>query len=385
MKTKNEVYADNASTTKIEPNVLTEMIECFNLYGNPSSAHKMGINSSNLINVARNKISGAINSKDSEIYFTSGGSESNNLAIKGFAKANIKKGNHIITSVIEHPSILNTMKYLENNGFIVDYISVYKDGVIDLAQLKNAIRDDTILISIMFANNEIGTIQPIKEIGEITKENSICFHTDAVQAIGCCNIDVQSLNIDMLSLSGHKFYAPKGIGALYVKNGIKLDNLIHGGHQEKGLRAGTENVPYIVGMGKAIKIASQDIINTNKNLIKLRDRLINEIETNIPNAYLNGHRTNRLPGNISFSFENIESESLLFMLNMNNIYASGGSACSSGSLNPSHVITSIGVNEDLAHSTIRFSLGKYNTIADINYIMSILPDIAIKLRSMKNA
>ena len=316
--------------------------------------------------------------KPSEIYFTGCGSESDNLAIKGIAYENTGKGNHIITSKIEHPAVLNTCHTLETEGFEVTYLNVDKNGVISINELEGAIRNNTILISIMYANNEIGTIEPIKEIGEIAKKHNIFFHTDAVQAVGNIKIDVKKDNIDLLSMSGHKFYAPKGIGALYVKDGIDFHKLQDGGHQERDKRAGTENIAGIVGMGKAIEIAYSKLDEYRKKQIELREYLIKKIETKFPNAKLNGHRTKRLPGNCNISFPNIDAEELLYKLDENGICASAGSACSTGNPMPSHVLLAIGLPQELAKGTIRFTIGDENTKDDIDYLINCLEEIIYK-------
>ncbi|NLX63082.1 MAG: cysteine desulfurase NifS [Tissierellia bacterium] len=380
---KKYIYMDNAATTPVKQEVLDEMLPYFNVnYGNPSSIYTLGSKSKNAISIAREKIAKAINADAREIFFTAGGSEADNWAIKGIAYANKNKGNHIITSKIEHHAVLHTCQYLEKQGFRVTYLDVDQYGLIDLEQLKEAITDDTILISIMFANNEIGTIQPIKEIGEIAKEKGIYFHTDAVQAIGHIKIDVDELNIDLLSMSAHKFYGPKGIGALYVRRGVKIDSLIAGGGQERNKRAGTENVPGIVGMGKAIELAYENLEEKNAKLIKLRDRLIEKIFEKIDYVRLNGHPTNRLPGNVNVCFEFIEGESILLSLDMVGIAASSGSACTSGSLEPSHVLLAIGLSHEIAHGSVRLTLGDFNTEEEVDYVAEKLAEIVSRLRSM---
>lgn len=377
------IYMDNSATTQVKQEVLDEMLPYFSInYGNPSSIYALGGKSKNAVEVAREKIAKAIGANANEIFFTAGGSESDNWALKGIAFANRKKGNHIITSKIEHHAILHTCQYLEKEGFRVTYLDVDKYGTVDLEQLKNSITDDTILISIMFANNEIGTIQPIKEIGQIAKEKGIYFHTDAVQAIGHVKIDVNDLNIDLLSMSAHKFYGPKGIGVLYIRKGVKIDPLITGGAQERNRRAGTENVPGIVGMGKAIELAYDNLEESNARLIKLRDRLINKILDRIDYVRLNGHPTNRLPGNVNVCFEFIEGESLLLSLDMEGIAASSGSACTSGSLEPSHVLLAIGLPHEIAHGSLRLSLGDFNTEEEIDYVVDKLVEIVSRLRAM---
>ena len=374
---------DNAATTKILPEVLDSMLPYLkNEYGNPSSIYSIGREGRKAIENAREQVAKTLNSNPNEIFFTSGGSESDNWAIKGIAFANEKEGKHIITTNIEHHAVLNTCKYLEKYGFEITYLPVKSNGIIDIEDLKKAIRKDTILISIMFANNEIGTIQPIKEIGEIAKEKNIYFHTDAVQAIGNIPIDVNELNIDLLSLSGHKFHGPKGVGALYIRKGVKISKMIHGGGQERNMRAGTENVASIVGLGKAIEIASKNITQRSKYLIKLRDRGIKELIEKIPDTILNGDPINRLPGNINVCFKYIEGESILLMLDMKGICASSGSACTSGSLEPSHVLLAIGLPHEIAHGSLRLTLSEENTQKDIDYLLEILPPIIENLRNM---
>jgi cysteine desulfurase len=380
---KNRIYMDNAATTPVKKEVLDEMLPYFSeLYGNPSSIYELGRKSKAAIEDAREKIAKSIGAKEREIFFTGSGSEADNWAIKGIAYANKNKGNHIITTKIEHHAVLHTCEYLEKNGFEVTYLDVDENGLIDLEQLKKSIKANTILVSIMFANNEIGTIQPIKEIGEITKEKGIYFHTDAVQAIGHVKIDVDEMNIDMLSMAAHKFYGPKGIGGFYIRRGTKIDSLISGGAQERKRRAGTENVPYIVGMGKAIEIAYEDMEKSNEKLIKLRNSLIEKIRTNIPYVKLNGHPEKRLPGNVNFSFRFIEGESLLLSLDMVGVAASSGSACTSGSLDPSHVMLAIGLTHEVAHGSLRLSLGDFNTEEEIDYVVENLKTIVDRLRQM---
>ncbi|NLY86340.1 MAG: cysteine desulfurase NifS [Tissierellia bacterium] len=380
---KKYIYMDNAATTPVKKEVLEEMLPYFTeKYGNPSSVYSLGSMSKRAVEDAREKVAKALGANPREIFFTGGGSESDNWAIKGVAFANYDKGNHIITSKIEHHAILHTCEYLEKKGFEVTYLDVDEYGIVDLEQLRNAITDKTILISIMFANNEIGTIQPIKEIGEIAKEKNIYFHTDAVQAIGNIKIDVKELNIDLLSLSAHKFYGPKGIGALYVRQGVKIDPLITGGAQERKRRAGTENVPAIVGLGKAIELAYTNFEEKNNRLIKLRDMLIEKIKSNIDYVRLNGHPVKRLPGNVNMCFQFIEGESLLLSLDMEGIAASSGSACTSGSLDPSHVLLAIGLSHEIAHGSLRLTLGDFNTEEEIDYVVEKLVKIVERLRSM---
>ncbi|MGN1351512.1 MAG: cysteine desulfurase NifS [Clostridia bacterium] len=374
-------YFDHASTTPVKEEVLKEMIPYFNLeFGNPSSLYSIGRRNRRAVEEAREKVARAINAKPNEIYFTSCGSESDNLAIKGIAFENKHKGNHIITSKIEHPAVLNTCKMLEQEGFKVTYLDVNKKGLIDLKILEESITDKTILISIMFANNEIGTIQPIKEIGKIAKKHNIYFHTDAVQAMGNIKIDVNNMNIDSLSMSAHKFYGPKGVGALYIREGIPFKKLQDGGHQEKDKRAGTENVPGIVGLGKAIEIANNNIDRYNKKLVYLRDYYINQVEEKIPDVKLNGDRVNRLPGNANFSFKYVDGEELLLDLDAKGIAASSGSACSSGTDAPSHVLLAIGLTAETAKGALRITMGEENTKEDIDYLVSTLTEIVRKIR-----
>jgi len=377
------IYFDHAATTPVRKEVLEEMLPYFSdRFGNASTVYSIGRQSKKAVEEARERVAKALNADIREIFFTGSGTEADNWAIKGVAYANRTKGKHIITTSIEHHAVLHTCQYLEKEGFEVTYLSVDKDGLINIEELKAAIRPDTILITIMFANNEIGTIQPIQEIGRIAKEKGIYFHTDAVQAAGNVKIDVNALNIDLLSLSAHKFYGPKGIGALYIRKGVKITSFMHGGAQERGRRASTENVPAIVGLGKAIEIADSRIDEYNKHLIDLREKAYNEIMNKIPFVRLNGHRHNRLPGNLNFSFEFVEGESLLLMLDMKGICASSGSACTSGSLDPSHVLLAIGLPHEIAHGSLRLTFGEDNTIEDVDYLMSVLPDIVARLRDM---
>lgn len=379
----NKIYVDNAATTRVDDEVLKEMLPYFSEnYGNPSSIYSIARDTKKVIEIARERVAKVLNANPNEIYFTGCGSESDNTALKGVAYANKDKGNHIITSKIEHPAILDTCKFLEKQGYEISYIDVDENGIIKLDELKKSIKDTTILISIMFANNEIGTIQPIKEIGEIAKERKIVFHTDAVQAVGNINIDVQELNIDMLSLSAHKFYGPKGVGALYVRQGVKFEKFMNGGHQEKNKRAGTENVAGIVGLGKAIEMAYEDIDKYNEDLLNLRNYYFEQIQKRIPYIKINGDLENRLPGNTNVSFRFIEGEGLLLNLDLKGIYASSGSACTSGSLDPSHVLLAIGLPHEIAHGSLRVTFGKYNTKEDVDYIVDNLVHIVDKLREM---
>ncbi len=377
------IYFDNAATTKLDDEVLKEMLPYLkDNYGNPSSIYKLGREARKAIEDSREKIAKVLNCKANEIYFTAGGSESDNTAIKGIAKANKKRGNHIITSKIEHPAVLETCKQLEKEGFEITYISVDEKGIVDLEELKKSIKPTTILITIMFANNEIGTIQPIEEIGKIAKGNNIYFHTDSVQAVGSIKIDVQKLNIDSLSLSGHKFYGPKGVGALYVKTGVPFEKFISGGHQERNKRAGTENVTGIVGIGKAIELAYENLDEHNKKIKELRDYYVKQVEEKIPYIKINGDMEKRLPGNSNISFRFIEGEGLLLNLDLKGICASSGSACTSGSLDPSHVLLAIGLPHEIAHGSLRVSIGKYNTKEEIDYLIENLMEIITRLREM---
>jgi cysteine desulfurase len=377
------VYMDHAATTYVKKEVLEEMLPFFTEnFGNPSSLYSLGRKTRAAIDKARERVAKALGANTDEIFFTGGGSEADNWAIKGVAFANKNKGNHIITTKIEHHAVLHTCEYLEKHGFEVTYLSVDENGLINLEELKNAITDKTILISIMFANNEIGTIQPIAEIGKIAKEKGVLFHTDAVQAVGNVKIDVKEMNIDLLSLAAHKFYGPKGVGALYIRKGVKIDNLVHGGGQEKKRRAGTENIPGIVGLGKAIELATANIDEHNAKIAAMRDRLLNGIMEKIPYTKLNGHREQRLPGNINVSFRFIEGEGLLLLLDQAGICASTGSACSSGSLDPSHVLLAIGLPHEIAHGSLRLSLGDLNTEEDVDYVLEKLPQIVQRLREM---
>ncbi|MDO5556030.1 MAG: cysteine desulfurase NifS [Clostridia bacterium] len=376
-------YFDHAATTAVKEEVLKEMLPFFNIeYGNSSSLYSIGRRAKKAIEKAREKVANAINCNSKEIYFTGCGSESDNLAIKGIAYAQKEKGNHIITSKIEHPAILNSCKTLEKEGFNVTYLNVDNDGLIDLKDLENSITNKTILISIMFANNEIGTIEPIEQIGKIAKKHNIIFHTDSVQAIGNVKIDVKKMNIDLLSLSAHKFYGPKGIGALYIKSGINCNRLQDGGHQEKNMRAGTENVAGIVGLGKAIEISHNNLEKYNKKLQELRDYYVLQVQQKIPHIKINGHQTKRLPGNSNISFEYVEGEALLLNLDMNGICASSGSACSSGNSNPSHVLLAIGLPSKLAQGALRITFGDENTKEDVDYLIKTLEEIVPKLRNV---
>lgn len=374
-------YFDNAATTRVKKEVLEEMLPYFHeKYGNPSSLYSIGRASKKAIEEARKKVANLINANPNEIYFTGCGSESDNTIIKGIAHTNRKKGKHIITSQIEHPAVLHTCQALEKQGFEVTYLKVNKNGFIDIEELRNSIRNDTILITIMFANNEIGTIQPIEMVAKIAKMYNILFHTDAVQACGNIPIDVKRMGMDALSLSGHKLYAPKGIGALYVKNGITFEKFMDGGHQEKNKRAGTENVAGIVGLGKACELAQIHLKEHMQQLKQLRDYFITQVEDKIEGAVLNGSKENRLPGNANFSFSSIDGEALLLNLDAKGICASAGSACTSGSSSPSHVLSSIGLSDELAHGSLRVTFGEDNTKEDVDYLIENLCEIIAKLR-----
>ena len=377
------VYMDNAATTALRRDVLDAMMPYLtDIYGNPSSLHYFGQGAHKAVENARHQVASALNAEDNEIVFTGCGTEADNMALKGIAEKYQSKGKHIITSSVEHHAILHTCEYLEKHGFEVTYLPVDEYGMVKAEQVRDAIRSDTILVSIMFANNEVGTIMPIKEIGAVCREKGVFFHTDAVQAVGHVAIDVKAMNIDLLSLSAHKLHGPKGVGALYIRKGIVVPSLLHGGAQERRRRAGTENVAGIVGLGKAIEIACSDIEGTAKRMCYLRDKLINGIEASIPEVKLNGHRTERLPGNVNFSIKYIEGESILLMLDINGIAASSGSACTSGSLDPSHVLLAMGMPHETAHGSLRLTLGDDTTEDDIDYVLEVLPEIVVKLRKM---
>lgn len=377
------VYMDNAATTALRRDVLDAMMPYLtDIYGNPSSLHYFGQEAHKAVENARHQVASELNAEDNEIVFTGCGTEADNMALKGIAEKYQSKGKHIITSSVEHHAILHTCEYLEKHGFEVTYLPVDEYGMVKAEQVRDAIRSDTILVSIMFANNEVGTIMPIKEIGAVCREKGVFFHTDAVQAVGHVAIDVKAMNIDLLSLSAHKLHGPKGVGALYIRKGIIVPPLLHGGAQERRKRAGTENVAGIVGLGKAIEIACSDIEGTAKRMCYLRDKLINGIEASIPEVKLNGHRTERLPGNVNFSIKYIEGESILLMLDINGIAASSGSACTSGSLDPSHVLLAMGMPHETAHGSLRLTLGDDTTEDDIDYVLEVLPEIVVKLRKM---
>lgn len=377
------IYLDHAATTATKPEVVEAMMPYFGeIYGNPSSVYSFSQKSKAVITACRDTLANTIGAKSNEIYFTAGGSESDNWALKATADAYKGKGKHIITTKIEHHAILHTAQYLEQQGFEVTYLDVDEFGLVRLQDLKNAIRPDTILISVMFANNEIGTIEPIKEIGAIAKEHNILFHTDAVQAYGQVPINVDELNIDMLSVSGHKINGPKGIGFLYIRTGVKIRSFIHGGGQERARRAGTENVPGIVGLAKAAEIAHETMEERTKKEIELRDYLINRLLTEIPYSRLNGHKEKRLPNNVNVSFQFIEGESMLIMLDMKGVCASSGSACTSGSLDPSHVLLAIGLPHEIAHGSLRLTLGDENTKEQMDYVADNMVQIVERLRAM---
>jgi len=377
------IYMDHSATTFVKPGVLEAMIPYFTEhFGNPSSIYGIARYSKKAIDTARVQTAKAVGADPDEIYFTSGGSESDNWAIKGVALANRKRGNHIITTQIEHHAVLQTCQFLEKEGFEVTYLPVDQYGLVNPVDLEKAITDKTILVSVMYANNEIGTIEPIVELGAIARKHKVYFHTDAVQAIGNIPIDVKSQNIDLLSLSAHKFYGPKGVGALYIKKGVRIENLIHGGGQERKRRAGTENIAGIVGLGKAIELATADIPGHNATIKAMRDRLIKGVLEKIPNSRLNGHPEKRLPGNFNVSFEFIEGESMLLWLDDEGVCASTGSACTSGSLEPSHVLLATGLPIEISHGSLRLTLGDANREGDVDFVLDILPKVVQKLRDM---
>ncbi|MGL4282624.1 MAG: cysteine desulfurase NifS [Eubacterium aggregans] len=377
------IYLDNAATTPVDERVLPEMLPYFSeYYGNPSSVYQEGHEAKRAVENARRQVADSIGADPKEVYFTAGGSESDNWAIKGVARKNRKKGNHIITTTIEHHAVLHTCQTLEREGFEVTYLPVDEYGLISLEDLKAAIRDETILVSIMFANNEIGTVEPIKAIAEIVKPKGIIFHTDAVQALGNIPIDVKDLNVDLMSLSSHKSYGPKGVAALYIRKGVPIENLIDGGAQERRRRAGTENTPAIVGFGKAAELASEEMDANIAHMKDLRDALIEGVMTKIPQVRLNGHPTERLPGNANFCFEYIEGESILLSLDLIGVAGSSGSACTSGSLDPSHVLLAIGLPAGIAHGSLRLTIGRHTTREDIDFVVDNLVTIIERLRMM---
>lgn len=377
------IYADNAATTKLEPEVLEKMMPYLtDYYGNASSIYRFGQEAREIVNESRETIAKCLNADTKEIYFTSGGTESDNWAIKGVADSLSKKGNHIITSAIEHHAVLHTCEFLEKHGYEVTYLPVDENGLVNPRDLEAAITDKTILVSIMFANNEIGTIQPIKKLAEISHKHNVYFHTDAVQAVAHVKIDVKDLGVDMLSLSAHKFGGPKGIGALYIKKGVRVTNLLHGGQQEAGRRATTENLAGIVGMAAALKLAMDNFEENTKKMIVLRDKFIDSVLKKIPYCRLNGHRTERLPGNTNISFQFIEGEAMLLLLDMYGIAASSGSACTSGSLDPSHVLLAIGLPHGIAHGSIRITFSHHNTEEEVDQIIDALEKVIQRLRDM---
>ncbi|MDR3102681.1 MAG: cysteine desulfurase NifS [Methanocalculaceae archaeon] len=379
---KKIVYMDHAATTYAAPEVVEAMLPYFSeKFGNPSSVYSIGQENKAAIDEARAKVAAAINADPNEIYFTAGGSESDNWVFKGAAFANTRKGKHIITTAVEHHAVLHAAEWLQSQGFEVTYLPVDKYGMVSPADVEKAIRPDTILVSVMYANNEVGTIQPIAEIGAVVRAHGISFHTDAVQAVGHVPIDVKAACIDMLSLSGHKFYGPKGVGALYIRQGVRIQNLIHGGAQESKHRAGTENVPGIVGLGVAIERTVRAIPQESVRLIAMRDSLIAEL-LRIPASHLNGHPVKRLPNNVNITFEYIEGEGILLLLNTFGICASTGSACNSVSLEPSHVLTAMGVSHEISHGSVRLTIGERTTDADVAYVLEKLPAIVRRLRSM---
>ena len=378
-----KVYLDNAATTALSPKVLEQMMPYLTtIYGNPSSPHSFGQEARKGVDHARDQVAKALNALPEEIIFTGCGTESDNTVLFGVAERYAKKGNHIITTNVEHHAILHTCEALEKRGVEVTYLPVDENGMVTAEQVANAITDKTILVSIMFANNEVGTIMPIAEIGKVCRERGVLFHTDAVQAIGHVPIDVKAMNIDMLSLSAHKFHGPKGVGALYMKKGIRLPSYVMGGAQERNRRAGTENVAGIVGLGAAIALATQTLEESAARMTKLRDKLIAGIAQRIPEVKLNGHPTMRLPNNVNYSIKYIEGESILLMLDMNGIAASSGSACTSGSLDPSHVLLALGLSHEVAHGSVRLTLSDETTEEDIDYVLDVLPKVAERLRAM---
>lgn len=378
-----KIYFDNAATTSMRKEVVDTMIPYFTEnFGNPSSIYEIARKNKKALDESRDRVAKLLGADSKEIYFTSGGTEADNWAIKGVAEAYRDKGNHIITTSIEHHAVLHTCEYLESKGYEVTYLPVDEYGQVNPKDLLKAIKETTILISVMYANNEIGTVQPIEEIGRIAREKKIIFHTDAVQAVGHIPIDVKKANVDLLSLSGHKFHGPKGVGALYIRKGVKIKPLLHGGAQERGRRGGTENVPGVVGLAKAFELAVKDVEENNKKMTELRDYIIKGIANNVDHVKLNGHPTNRLPNNINFTFDFIEGESLLLLLDMKGIYASSGSACTSGSLDPSHVLLAIGLPHERAHGSLRITIGDENTKEEADYLLEVLPPIVQRLRDM---
>ncbi|MBO6062024.1 MAG: cysteine desulfurase NifS [Clostridia bacterium] len=377
------IYLDNAATTRLLPEVLEAMTPYMTeIYGNPSSPHFFGQQVAAALDNARAQVAAGIGAEPGEIIFMSGGTEADNTAIRGIAERYSKRGRHIITTAVEHHAVLHTCQLLEKQGYEVTYLPVDEYGMVTAEQVREAIRPDTVLVSVMFANNEVGTIMPIPEIGAVCHEKGVFFHTDAVQAVGHVKIDVKAMNIDMLSMSAHKFHGPKGVGALYVRKGIVLPSLIAGGAQERNRRAGTENVPGIVGMGKAIELACAGLEENAAKMTALRDKLIRELPERIPEIKLNGHPTKRLPNNVNFSIKYIEGESILLMLDLNGIAASSGSACTSGSLDPSHVLLAMGLTHEIAHGSVRMTLSEETTEEDVDYVLDVLPKVAKRLRDM---
>ena len=380
-----QVYLDYSATTPVKEEVLNEMLPFFTEnYGNPSSLYTIGQESKNAINIARERVASLIGANPKEIFFTSSGTEADNWAVIQTAMSKVNYGKHIITTAIEHHALLHATEYLEKNGFKVTYLGVNSDGVIDLDELKNSICDETTLISIMFANNEIGTIQPISEIAKIAKENKIIFHTDAVQALGNVDIKVKELGVDLMSISGHKIYGPKGIGALYIRKGVSLQPYMHGGAQENNKRAGTENLAGIVGFGKAAELSEKNLPDHIKKLTELRNYMIDQITEKIGDVHLNGSRDNRLPGNANITFKYIEGEAILLLLDMEGVYVSTGSACSSASLTPSHVLDAIGVPIEEIHGSIRLTVGDFTTKEDVDYAIEVLAKAVTKLRKISS-
>ncbi len=382
-RAKKMIYLDNGATTRVLPEVFDAMAPYFlDMWGNPSSLHSHGRDAKPAVEQARKSVAALINADPSEIVFTSGGTESDNLAIKGTVMYKGKTKGHIITTRIEHHAVLEPCEYLKRFGFDVTVLPVSREGLVDPAEVEKAVRNDTVLITVMMANNEIGTVQPCREIGKIAKDRNIPFHTDAVQAIGKMRIDVKADNIDLLSLSAHKFNGPKGIGALYVRKGTKIETVMHGGGQERGLRSSTENVPGIVGLGKASEIARRDLDATASRMKALRDKMLKEVPATVPRAYVNGHMTKRLPNNAHFRFDFIEGEGLVLQLDFKGIAVSTGSACSTGSLEPSHVLLALGLTHEQAHGSLRVTLGRENTEEEVDYLLEVLPGVVSKLREI---
>lgn len=377
------IYMDHAATTRVDPTVVDAMLPYFTQhFGNASSLHAFGREAYNAMETARSKVAKLIGAEKDEVIFTAGGTESDNMAVKGIAFRNRSKGKHIITTKIEHPAIMETCSYIETVGFRVTYLPVDSSGLTDLSELEKAVTKDTILITIQHANNEIGTIQNIEAIGKIAEEKNVRFHTDAVQSVGKIPVDVKKARVDLLSMASHKFHGPKGVGALYIRKGVVLDPLVHGGGQEKGLRSSTENIPGIVGMGKAAEIAGNQLVPDGQRVSAMRDKIICKVLEEIPLSYLNGHPTQRLPNNASFRFDGVEGESLVLSLDNKGIAASTGSACSSKKLKPSHVLLAIGLNEVQAHGSLRLTLGRENTDEEVGYVIEVLPEVVSKMRAI---